>query len=135
MQVIDKEQVLIRRPEFRAHMTGGGGGGLESMGRRLDEAAASLPELIFHVKGVDTKGLTDGARFNAKLVCIGTYHYKTVLGAGSTVPSYTVHTPLTKEQFAEALAGGLQLVSYRRVEQKKPGGVIEVKVVGTPMVP
>jgi cell division protein FtsB len=115
MQVIDNDEVLILKPGWSREVL-------------------IVPDEIFHVTGVDTKGLVDGSPFQAKIVCIGTYHYVTVTGAGATITSCAVHTPLTKEQFAEALAGGLQLVSYRRVEVQKPGGEREFKTVGTPVL-
>lgn len=121
MQVLGESEVLIRRPAFRVI----GGASLHS---RIQAAASSLPELIFHVKGVDTKGLVDGAEFTAQLVCIGTYRS----GDGSTIPSYAVYTPLTKEQFADALAKGFRLVSYRFVKQPKVGGGTETRIIATP---
>lgn len=134
MQVIDNRQVLIRRPEFtfRSRVIGGGGGALGAMHRMIQEGAASVhrDELLFHVSGVDTKNLLDGAKFNAKLVSIGTYSYESVAGGPVTVPSYTVHRPLTREQFAQALASGVRLVSYVRIEQKKLGSATEIKAVG-----
>ena len=132
MQIIGKDEALIRRPAFHSQVTGtGGGAGGYAAG--IQAALLSKPELIFHVKGIGTKGLVDGAEFRAKLVCIGTYNYGNVAGGGSTIPSYAVHTPLTREQFTEAIAGSFQLVSYRAVKQKKPGGEMEIKAVGTPV--
>ena len=121
MDVIDKSQVLIRiywpwGPQGMAPIV-----------------SSHSPDYIFHVTGVTTKGMVDGAPFRADLVCIGTHHYTTVSGAGATVPSYTIRRWLTQEQFAEALAGNLQLVSYRRVEQRRPGRDPEIKVLGTPV--
>ncbi len=104
-QVVAEDAILVRRSEFR---TGGGPGGFPWIHR----------ELFFHVKGVDTKDLTDGAEFSAKLLSIGTYHYTAVDGAIKTIPSYTIHAPLTKEEFADALANGFRLVKYRKVTTK-----------------
>lgn len=131
MQVLGKDEALIVRPRkvkmyySRRTLTGVGIPGTE----RTHET----PKLLFHVKGVDRKGLVDGAEFKAKLVSIGTYRYTAVTGAASTVASYAVYTPLTKEQFADALAKGFQLVSYRAVRRRKAGGGMETKVVGTPV--
>jgi hypothetical protein len=114
LQVIGKDEVIVSQ---------GFADGRDSI----------VPNSVFHVQGVDTKNLVDGGKFEAGLVLIGPYHYGAVTGGGAAIPSYAVLTPLTKEQFAEALAGGLQLVFYRRVEEKKPGGGREFKVVGTPV--
>jgi hypothetical protein len=93
--------------------------------------------LIFQVKGVPTKGLVDGASYDARLVCVGTYKY-----GSRTVPSYAIHTPLTKEQFADALAKGFMLADYRTVKYQaqvdvdsegKPKMGTRVKVVATPI--
>ena len=121
MQVIDDDELIIRVPGWSY-------GGI------------TVRDSFLHITGLDTKGLVDGGLIEAKVVYIGTYHYKTVTGAGATIPSLAVHTPLTQEQFAEALAGGLELVSYRRVErrveQKVPGGKkLEAVAVGTPVPP
>jgi len=88
LQVIDKEQLLIYPFGSREPV---------------------------HVKGVDTKGLVDGAHVRAKLICVGTYRYTAVIGGIKTIQSYTVYTSLTKEQFAEALASGFKLVRYKEV--------------------
>ena len=86
--------------------------------------------IIAHITGVRTAGLVDGTGFGpAILTCIGTYRYKTVTGAAATVPSYAVvHIPLTREQFAGALAAGVPLVTLP--------GITDVPVVGdeTPLV-
>lgn len=76
-------------------------------------------DFIFHVCGYDHP-LIDGQDFpyNGNLICVGTYKYTTALGAQKTVQSFKVWEPkpLTKEQFAEALRSGFELVNY--VEQQ-----------------
>lgn len=117
-QVIGNEDVLIRRPGIRSHTTGGRGvQSLDGFAASVQESALSQPprpELTFHVKGVNTKGLVDGAEFAefyGPLVCIGTYSFVPVGGGSSTVWSYVVHRRLTEEQFADALAKGFELAS------------------------
>ena len=135
MQIIAKDEVLIRRAAVGSQggMAPGTSMSADDYARRVQQAVFSRPELIFHVKGIDTKSLMDGSDFKAKLVSIGTYNYGNVSGGSSTIPSYAVNTPLTREQFTGAIAGGFQLVSYRAVKQKKPGGEMEIKAVGTPV--
>ena len=74
---------------------------------------------MFHVKGLDTKGLVDGADFGGKkLIYCGTYRYVTTNGATKTIRSYMVYTPLTREQFADALAKGFKLTDHYFHPQK-----------------
>jgi hypothetical protein len=48
------------------------------------------------------------------LICVGTYKYTTVLKAQKTVQSFKVWQPepLTREQFAEAISSGFELVDH-----------------------
>jgi len=70
---------------------------------------------IYHLCGYGHP-LIDGQKLERmkNLICIGTYKY-----AGATVQSFTVWLgqpkPLTKEQFAEVISSGFELVNY--VEQ------------------
>jgi hypothetical protein len=74
-------------------------------------------DFIFHLCGYD-QPLIDGQTLNIKdtenLICVGTYKYTTALGAQKTVQSFKVWQPepLTREQFAEALRSGFELVNY-----------------------
>jgi len=58
-----------------------------------------------------------------KLVFVGTFKYTAAGGAAKTVPSYVVYTPLTEDQFAEAIRAGLKLVSYKLVVTYTPNRV------------
>ena len=66
---------------------------------------------MFHLKGIQTKGLVDGMGLKPDMIVIaaGTYRYTAVSGAVLTVPSYMVPVPLTKQEFADALAKGIKL--------------------------
>jgi hypothetical protein len=52
--------------------------------------------------------------YTGKLVCVGTYKYTGGLGTQNTIQSFKVWQPdpLTKEQFAEAISSGFELVDY-----------------------
>ncbi len=85
------------------------------------------PDFVFHVTGYDGPLLSDDQIFpyTGKLICVGTYKYTAAFDAQKTVQSFKVWQPkpLTREQFAEAISSGFELVNY--VEQggktiKKP---------------
>jgi hypothetical protein len=124
LQVLGKEKVLVRRDEFRARMTSitGGPSSMPSFSRELQEAAASLPEVLFHVKGLDTSQIVNDAAFPEKtdLIYAGTHMYRTPSGATNTVQSFAVYKPLTPEQFVDALSSGFVLVEHRLVPAKLP---------------
>ena len=109
LRVLGRSSVLIIRPKrierYYSRRT------LRGRGIRGSERTLKTPELIFHVIGVDTEGLVDGAAFRARLLRIGTYQYSEASGSKKMVAAYAVPAPLAREDFAEALAGGLQLVS------------------------
>jgi seryl-tRNA synthetase len=54
------------------------------------------------------------------LICVGTYKYTAVLNAQKTVQSFKVWQPepLTREQFAEAISSGIELVEFVEKEGK-----------------
>lgn len=113
-QVLSPNDVLIERPSE-----------VREWPDPLGVQFYTVPALLFHVKGVDTKGLVDGTEFKARLVYTGTYSY-----SGRTIASYTIYGPLSKEQFADALAKGFKLVRYKKVSHKEP----DKKLPGTPNV-
>ena len=121
-QVINKAEALIKRPAFRATYSG------SSTWGRIQAAAASRPELLFHVKGLNAKNLTDGSPFSGKLVYRGSYRYRTIQGSISSVQSFVVYKPLTHKQFVDALVKGFKLNDYRLVavkpDKKKSGWAI-----------
>ena len=51
--------------------------------------------------------------FSGKLIYVGPYQYKTVGGNSSTIQSYATYSPLTREQFSDALSKGFELMDYR----------------------
>jgi hypothetical protein len=65
------------------------------------------PDALFHLTGMREGQLVDNQSFSFKgyLISLGTFEYKTVLGAKRTIPSFKAcnFLPLTREQFAEAL--------------------------------
>lgn len=70
---------------------------------------------IFHVTGYDGPLLSDGKIFPFSiLICVGTYEYTAINGAKKTVQSFKMWEPepLTREQFAEAISSGVELVNY-----------------------
>jgi hypothetical protein len=74
---------------------------------------------VIHIRGIDTKGLVDGRVLGDKtLLHVGTYQYQDLLGATRTVSSYVLCKPLTKEQFADALAKGFKLTEYKNERGK-----------------
>lgn len=83
-----------------------------------DEAIIS-GKLLFHVQGIDPEKQIDGTPFEeVLLVYVGTYQFVNTMGAKRTVQSFVVYQPVTREQFAKALADGFQLVRYRTVTKK-----------------
>ena len=118
LQVIGKSELLVLREGYEAPRSNRRPTDLAGMHNRIAAAAAappSTPELLFHVQGIDTKGLIDNAPFHARLLCTGTYNYTSTAGAVTTVLSYTRLLPVTLEQFADALNRGTQLTIYRVV--------------------
>lgn len=102
LQVIDQDSVLVNRPGIAGRHAANGA-----------PVSFAVPELIYHVRGIDTKTLVDGVRFKAgRLMFVGTYRYKDTLGAKRTVASFVSLEglePITREQFANAMAGGFVL--------------------------
>jgi hypothetical protein len=126
-QVLGKNEVLIHQPGALTALGGGQG---------------RTPALTFHVKGMDAAGFIDGQRLPEKtvkvgttsytrgeleLVYVGNYTYKTATRI-NTVQSFVAYQPLTREQFADALTKGLELVTYKLVqidyEKRQPGWLI-----------
>jgi hypothetical protein len=84
------------------------------------------PELLFHLRGIDATNLSENAplsTFNepratpvgggspsAIVVYVGTFQYPGADGTLTTVQSYQVPSPITKQEFAAALNSGLELV-------------------------
>jgi len=127
-QVLGKEEALVRRAASQGRIIGGGGGGGLAAGwGSIAAAALSSPEVLFHVKGLDTARLVDGADFPEKidLLYVGTYTYRTPIDATNTLQSFRVYKPLTREQFAKALGSSFALVDYRLVPVPKPDEVSE----------
>lgn len=119
LQVVDDDELLVHRYGRAAS-------------RDRFTVIPAVSRLLFHVKRVKTQGLVEGAAFEERLVCVGTYRYTAPGGAARTVPSYVVHAPLTKEQFADALAGGFKLVAHRRIARvwmgQPPGRIVSEPV-------
>lgn len=114
LQVLGKEEVLVKRDAVQARLSGGYRGDATDMARSVAEAGASLSEVIFHVRGLDTSRFVNGAAFpQVDLIYAGTYTYPTSGGATNTVQSFLVYKPLTRDKFAEALSSGFVLVDYK----------------------
>ena len=73
------------------------------------------PGFIYHLCKYD-RPLIDGQSLDMikNLICVGTYKYTTALGGQKTVQSFKEckPEPLTREQFAEAISSGVELVNY-----------------------
>jgi hypothetical protein len=52
------------------------------------------------------------------LVYVGTHQYADADGVKHNVQSFAVYQPITRDQFAQALASGLKLVRYKIVMKK-----------------
>ena len=80
------------------------------------DSGGGVKDFYFHVTGYDGPLLSNDQIFpyTGKLVCVGTYTYTGGLGHKNTVQSFKVWQtePLTKEQFAEAISSGFDLVDY-----------------------
>jgi hypothetical protein len=84
-----------------------------------DAAIITNRGLTFHVRGINPEKQIDGTPFQEiLLIYVGTYKYINAMGTRSTIQSFVVYQPLTREQFVEALAGGLDLVRYKQVTKK-----------------
>ncbi len=104
LQVLGKTELLVRRRGTPSQTYARGHGFVPGMN-----------ELLFHVRTASTKGLVGGADFKAGLVRNGTYSYRSTQGARKTIESYVVYKPLSKQQFADALAKGFVLTKLRLV--------------------
>lgn len=103
LQIINNEEAIILRPGKKGRVYGGARTGAASVHTRFQEAALSVPELLFHVKGLDTTELIDGSRFTGELVYRKPYRFVNSRGTKSTIQSFSIYKPLTKKQFAQAI--------------------------------
>ena len=73
----------------------------------------TIPELLFHVKGI-SDNVVDGQPFSMnKLISISSYTYE-----GRKIQSFIAYEPMTRKQFAEAITSGFKLVDYKKVGEK-----------------
>ena len=125
-KLLSDGEVLIMRPESQStttiYRTPDGRYGHEFGIKTATYAQTKIyttPELLFHVKGA-TDSVVEGEHFSSsKLIYIGSYHYQ-----DRKIQSFIIYEPLTKEQFAEALRSGFELVNY--VERK--GKTVEIPI-------
>ncbi len=87
--------------------------------------------LIYYVKG----GSSSSVRHITSLLrYIGPYVYKTAEGTSESVAGYVACRTPTRAQFAEALAGGFQLVHHESKRIKNPvTGVWKTRIVSKPV--
>jgi len=102
--ILGPKEIIIHRPGLRLLQRDVDTGGVKTI---------LVQPLLYHVTGVDTSRLTVGKFFGGKLLHTGAFTY------GSTdepmsMQSYRPYTPLTREQFADALAKGFRLFRYSR---------------------
>jgi hypothetical protein len=94
------------------------------------------PMVSVHVGGIDPAKCANGAPFwNELLVYTGVHEYINKRGVKHEIQGFVVYKPVTRDEFAQALAGGLALVRYK-VAQKKaaaPGGPGEPTLVAEPV--
>jgi hypothetical protein len=110
MQVLGAHEAIAVRPAWEGGVSGGGG---DTNWGEIQGALNSVPEIIFHVAGLEMPNLSDGQPLPSQLmVCDGTYTYVDVSHARRTVQSYIVGRSVTKTEFAAALAGGFVLYHY-----------------------
>jgi len=85
----------------------------------IAETSIREPSIVFHIRGVQS-GLVNDEKLNLGpyIISIGTYEYAAVSGASRTVPSFVMPRRLTREEFAEALAMGVELVDYKVISGK-----------------
>jgi hypothetical protein len=117
LQVLENGEAIIHEEGYvapRQHY----GNDAEGVYDRIQSSLNSRPDLFFHIKGY--KGtLVDGQSFNdIPLISSGTYKYINTSGAQKTIQSFTVYEFLTKEQFVDALNGGLVLMKRDKVGDK-----------------
>jgi regulator of replication initiation timing len=76
-------------------------------------------ENILHIRGVE-HNFVDGEPWpnGTPLIRNGTFNYIAANGQHRTVWSFVVYKPLTREQFAEAISGGFELVNYVKQGEK-----------------
>lgn len=73
----------------------------------------TIPELLFHVKGI-SDNVVDGQPFSTnKLISISSYTYE-----GRKIQSFIAYEPITRKQFADAIKSGFKLISYRKRGEK-----------------
>jgi hypothetical protein len=86
-QVIDEDEVFAKAP------------------------GVNSPTAYFHLRGIDTSTLVKGSRLRRRdgFLYLGDHEYVDAEGAKRRIQSYRLYKPLTREQFAEALAGGVIL--------------------------
>jgi len=73
-----------------------------------------VPYVLIHLTGIDTTGYKKGGTYSGAIVKM-TMQNNVKAPAGCRIDvaaGYIEHTPLTREQFRKALAGGFKLVAY-----------------------
>ncbi len=91
-----------------------------------DEALVSSGPLgtwktrTYYVRGVPPKININGTPFDAPLIYTGPYRYKSVGGTSQTVQGYMVYRPVMRDEFAEAIRSGLELVTWRVTTRMAP---------------
>ena len=100
------------------------GGRLSQM--RVGGMPISYPDVIYYLCGYDHSLIDEQTLNMKKLICVGTYKYTAASGVQKTVQSFKVWEPkpLTKEQFAEALRSGFELVNY----VEKQGKTVKIPI-------
>lgn len=116
LQVLGHGEALIFQEGVRVTSSGFSTRGFSSPGFSYKE-----PDILFHLTGYEGQ-LVDNQlfSFNGYLICVGTFEYTTALGAKKMVQSFEAYRPeaLTREQFAEAISSGFELIDYKKVGEK-----------------
>jgi regulator of replication initiation timing len=110
-KLLGEGEVLIVRPESQSTTTVYRTPDQREFGVKTTTYAQTkiytTPELLFHVKGAADNAVEGEPFSSSKLIFIGSYNYQ-----DRKIQSFIIYEPLTREQFAEALRGGFELVNY-----------------------
>jgi len=119
LQVLGPGEALIWKEAFKSTHSGSTSG-IKGVWAKIATAALSTREILFHLTAYEGQ-LVDEQYFSFEgpLICMGTFEYTNTVGAKKTIQSFAVcksfYEPLTREQFAEAIKSGFELVYYKKV--------------------
>jgi hypothetical protein len=89
-----------------------------------------------HVRGIEPEKAVAGAPFwHELLIYTGLHEYTNKRGVKHEIQGFVVYKLVTRDEFAQALAGGFELVRYKIVVKKpaQAAGPEEAEVVAEPV--